>query len=612
MPLLDNFRSFMSMIDTHFNSAITVNQAKPPLPHPDIFDRRKQRDYLKRLQHQEYVAQLHTKKAANPNDRPPFPPEMLNCIQNLEQIAIFSGKVSHVQKAIEQERQTNRHLDALMREPETRPQVEVIRDEVITPPLEWGLLPQELGERIHPWFRDYVAFSKKWSPRAPDIQHKGMALWIQSAVAMRRIAVQYGKLQYTPLYIVLVAPSTVWAKTTTAQIGIEFLHKAGLGWIFGADETTPEKLLSTMSGRRVPKNWEDLTPEQQFLKEKRLSMAGQVAWYYSEFGKMLREWGDDKGRNATFKTILQRMDDGEPSFTYDTHTRNEEIIENPYLALLATMTPDCMKSYSSEASSLWGDGTYGRFAFCCPVVGKKKTRDDLALERFPDEERIFPPSLLTPFRQWHNRLGERACHVVADRNKKTGEIIGHRIELAETFPQTILTLGPGVKHALDEYGDAVSLLAQDCEFRQFESCYARLRDKVLRIATLQASFEGSATVDFPHLAFAQHLAEDFRDSLHNLNAFLYRDPLLKQHAFEDSMLKYITEQKTYVSVRMLVRGEFRKHKAEEIERILNSLVDSGEIIKHPPMKGGGKYYTTPDGEKKPLPSPSKQNQAEKA
>lgn len=454
----------------------------------------------------------------------------------------------------------------------------VTRSEDIAPALEWGLLPKEKGIGVSRWFDEYLAFSKKWSPRACDIQHKGCALWLLSTIAARRIAVHYGGLQYTPLYIAQVAPSTVWGKSTTAKIPvIDFLQRAGFGWLLGSDAPSPEKLLSNMAGKYVPENWDQLTEEEQTFETKRLAHSGQVGWHYSELGQLLTDMANDKGRNAAFKHIIRRMDDGEPRIVpSDTHRRGREPIDMPYLALLGDMTPDCMKAYSTSDASSWGDGTYARFAFCSPPHDQIKTRDQLRAERFPDGEKHLPTSLLMPLRAWNTQLKERECEVKYDENRK-----GFYIDRGE-FPLTTYRLGRGVKDALDDYGDALALLAQDQNLQQFQSCYARLRDKTLRIATLIASLEKSQEVELCHLAFAQHIAEEFRESLHHLDRFLHQNNFAsKRDHLEKEIIDYLStciEPKTAREIRNSNRA-CQEKTPDDLRKMLNSLARDGVIHK---------------------------------
>ncbi len=64
------------------------------------------------------------------------------------------------------------------------------------------------------------------------------------------------------------------------------MRHAGLDWLLGADETTPQKPLSDMAGR-VPPNYEQMDAEQQARAEMRLARSRQRGWYYDDFNQLI-------------------------------------------------------------------------------------------------------------------------------------------------------------------------------------------------------------------------------------------------------------------------------------------------------------------------------------
>jgi Protein of unknown function (DUF3987) len=458
--------------------------------------------------------------------------------------------------------------------------VEIIPEEITAPPLDYSILDPELARGACPWLdEEYVPFSRIWSPRAPDIHHIGCGLWVLSTIAMRRLAAQEGRvMQPTPLYIQLVAPSSVWGKTTTARIAVDLLERLGLDWVLSPNMVTPEKFLKNMATMTVPANYGALNDKQKEQVRKKLAHCGQRGWYYSEFGQLLREMSDSKGRNALFKSILLRMDDCEKTSRYDTIGRDLEEIHLPYLTLLGTMTPDCMKAYSGRSSSSWGDGFYARFAFCCVPLHRKKTQDDLEQEHFPLIGGMggdYTYTILLPLLDFHERLKMHTCQVEAIEDER-GRIEGYKaIRLPmNDYPVTVLDLSFDARQALNDYGNALALRAQDDDLEQFRSYYSRLRDKTLRIATLFAALQQCRLIELRHIARAQQIAEQFRQSIHQLGAHISRSGSASQQQ-EDKILNML-ERKGPLTVREI--AQCTSFDVDTIRKKLDALIKDGDIL----------------------------------
>jgi hypothetical protein len=419
----------------------------------------------------------------------------------------------------------------------------------------------------------YIPFSRKWSPRAPEIHHIGCGLWVISTIALRRVAVREGRtLQHTPLYVMLVAPTSVWGKTTTARIAVDLIKTLGLRWVLSPDNTTPEKFLVNLAGKEVPENYNKLSYEQQEIARLQLAHSGQRGWYYSEFGQLLREMSDARGRNAAFKPILLRMDDCEETYQYDTTSRGITEIEYPYLPLLGTMTPECMKPYSGSEASSWGDGFYARFAFCCVPLDKKKTREQLEHEQLPDGNGSFSNDILQPLLALHQRLGLRPCEIQATLREK--DRISYLVKRGG-YPLNILELTQEAREALNNYGNALALRAQDDELTQFRGYYSRLRDKTLRIATLFAALQACPYIEIRHIARAQQIAEQFRLSIHQLGLHLAISSV-GSVSFSDKIINLLTWKDRPLTSKEIQQG-IRGLNAEVTKECLASLLSSGKI-----------------------------------
>jgi hypothetical protein len=373
-------------------------------------------------------------------------------------------------------------------------------------------LDPALGRDACPWLDDYVAFSRHWSPRAFDGFHEAAGLWLLSTVAARRIKLELGGPRYTPLFILLAARTSLFAKTTTVKIAMDILKVAGLSWLLAADTATPAKFISDLTVR-LPGNYDDLDWETRATIKNRLALAGQRGWFYEEFGQHLYAMNRRDGPMADFKGIVRRFDDCYDRYETGTIGRGSDVVHRPYLALLGCLTPADLQPFTKKRGSMWNDGFWARFAFVTPPAGVPRKKD-----RFPPGERVIPPRLTAPIVQWHDRLGLPAV-TLTDRTDDEGKPTGAKTVTIGSYKPIHYELGPGVFDAYYAYGDALGDVLEEnsLETTDFDGNYVRFPAKALRVALLLASMEGKGdVVEMRHWARGQEIAERWRVYLHEV------------------------------------------------------------------------------------------------
>jgi Protein of unknown function (DUF3987) len=200
-----------------------------------------------------------------------------------------------------------------------------------------------------------------------DAFHEACGIWLLSTVAARRVTLQLGHPRYTNLYLALVARSSLYTKSTAAEIAIATLQAAGLDWLLAADDSTPQRFIHDLA---VAPHAEDSAPPDAWARL-RQAFAAQRGWYYKEFGQHLEAMVRDHGAMAQFRSILKRFDDGRERYEVATLSRGSELVERPYLALLACMTPADMRPLARLGAALWHDGYLARFVFVTPGANVK-------------------------------------------------------------------------------------------------------------------------------------------------------------------------------------------------------------------------------------------------
>ena len=268
------------------------------------------------------------------------------------------------------------------------------------PPLpQDAYLDPQLAKDGCPWLEKYLAFSRRWAPRAFEGFHLAVVLWLLSTLIARRLVLDFGGKRYPSLYIMLCARTSMYTKTTVARIAVQILQVAGLDWLLLPDSMTPPKFLGVMS-RQVPDNFAQLSALEQDRVKAQIALSGSRGWFYEEFGQKLGSIMAQNGVMNDFHGHLRRLDDGLDRYQVGTMARGLEVVDNPYLTFLANLTPADLRPYAGKGGALWNDGFFARFGLVAPSANVVRSR-----ERFPEGERKIPGEILDPLVECHKWLG---------------------------------------------------------------------------------------------------------------------------------------------------------------------------------------------------------------
>lgn len=442
-------------------------------------------------------------------------------------------------------------------------------------------LPADLGRDASPWLDSYIAFSRRWSPRAFDGFHEACGLWVLSTVAARRVVLHLGKPFYTLLYIALTARTSLYAKSTTADIAAQTMGAAGLSWLLAADESTPQKFILDLT-TRLPEDFDDLPEPEQERIEHRLATAGQRGWFYEEFGQHLESITREGGYMGEFRGLLRRFDDCKPRYEYATVGRGSNIVERPYLALLVSMTPADMRPIARRNAAMWNDGFFARFAFVTPPT------DDRKRDRFPVEQRIIPPEIITPLVKWHKQLGlpeVTITDVIGEEGKPTGK---KSVEVG-CHEMVTCTLGAGVADAFYAYHDGLLDLVAQSDNQDLDGNYARFAEKAMRVAILLGSLENGNVIELRHWARAQGMAERWRANLHALFEQV-NQPDPSEDAQNEERILSIVKKLGRPTIREITQRAWGLGTAQ-VKNIVGGLVDASALAEQ--KDGRTKRYCFP-------------------
>ncbi|HOR00024.1 MAG TPA: hypothetical protein PLJ35_14500 [Anaerolineae bacterium] len=511
----------------------------------------------------------------------------------------FDGSLQVVAKALKSGEDPDRVLSWMT--PEDRLAITALDPE--EPPDEAALPPEpdmeaapalphaarvtpEMAKGACGWLDRYITFSKRWSPRAYVGFHEACGLWLLSTVAARRVVLHFGGRRYTNLYIALAARTTLWAKSTTAKVAIATLTGAGLDWLLAGD-ATPQKFVAELTPQ-LPPDFDTLSAQEQARAKLRVALAGQRGWFYEEFGKKIRAMLQPAGFMAEFHGLLRQFDDCPDRFEYGTLTRGKDVVIQPYLALLANLTPADLRNAAKRNDVNWGDGFWARFAFVTPPTDDNDNR-----ERFPEGEMVVPADILTPLRRWHDRLGMPSVTFVSefDRRDQPARKVAHM----DPLPVNACTVGPDVLQAVYAYDQGLrDTLKKGASVNEdLDGNYGRYAEKALRVAMLLASLENDGVIEMRHWAWAQLAAERWRADLHSLYNQVNAPASSDEAVLEDRLMERVEalcRTRPEGVTANEVKKFFRKLSATDTIRRLDALVHVGLLTREQNQKGTYRYH----------------------
>jgi len=396
---------------------------------------------------------------------------------------------------------------------------------------------------------DYTSFSRQWAPRAYEGFHEAVALFVLATIAARRIKIELGpRGMYTSLYMALTARTTIFTKTTAADIGIALLDAAGLISLLADDDATPQAFLHSLS-LSVPGNYKDMPADEQGHTRLQLAFAAQRGWFYEEWGQHLEAMMQKNSFMAGFRGILRRFDDHKLRYVYRTISRGRDIIHKPYLTILANVTPADLQPFVKARSPLWRDGYIARVAFVAPDT------TDGSEDEFPEGRLTFPGYFMTSLQSWHKRLGIPSCSITPQTDNK-GNATGTYAVQVSPLPEKTYTLSPAVRKAFYAYDRAMRALTRQRKDENLDGSYGRFPIKALRIAGLLASIhdDGDRYTIWPAQWWrGQQIAEHWRRDLHRLMQQVHITPDLSQNAKAERRVIDVLRQRGPLTIRKINR-----------------------------------------------------------
>ena len=192
----------------------------------------------------------------------------------------------------------------------------------------------------------YLAYSD--NSEAPEKFHLWTAVSVIAGALRRRVWIDQNHFQWTPnMYIIFVAPPGIVSKSTTASIGMNLLRQVE-GVKFGPDAVTWQALVQALSDSKEMFKLDDA--------DEMWHTMSALTCVCSEFGNFL-----DPRDRAMVDALVSLWDGQVGTWSKVTKTQGSDLIENPWVNVLACTTPDWIAGNFPD--SLIGGGFTSRCVF---------------------------------------------------------------------------------------------------------------------------------------------------------------------------------------------------------------------------------------------------------
>ena len=364
-------------------------------------------------------------------------------------------------------------------------------------------LPDRLlaqAEAAGTWLNDYTRFAAQASPMSPPSFHIALGLCLLSTGVARRVRVRKSVQDIFPnLYTLLVANSTLYAKSSSLDIARRVLAAAGLDYLMLPVGSTPQSLIGELT-HRTPDTFNSWETEEQADWQRGRPFAAQRVWVMDEAGALLDAF-EQKYQAGLLNQVLTLYDCPDRFTAASTIARGRQTIRHAYLTICGPTTPAAMRSHLRNVTH-WGNGLYARFAFVTPDT--------------PPRREFFPPALTVPA-----GLGQALSNLALELLPRPREL-----PTGEIQPPSILDarLLPAVHRHWEAYYNSLwDLINSGRVPERFHPNYGRLHIMAIKVATLLATVDWAAAasdsepvITPAHWAKAQQITESWRVSLHRM------------------------------------------------------------------------------------------------
>jgi hypothetical protein len=409
-----------------------------------------------------------------------------------------------------------------------------------------------------PFLDKFMQWAKERTPMTPESFLEAGLIFAISTVIAGRCRLHLYKPIYPNLYIMWVAPSSIFKKTTGME-AISDLVEAAASHLLLPQEMSPESFITILGGG-TPPNYEKLTPRQRQKIDRGRKYAAQRGMMIDEASSMLGAKRKDYMQGQ--EELLMRGFDA-TSQSYSRWTISEGWIEirGLILSILGATTPSAFTRCVSYDA--WDTGQMARYALLYPEKRLPYKQPKLSPEQYrPPADLVRALSTLNAVLPEPRELGALDADEEAPR-----EVID-------------LSMDEDAREAHAAYTKALSYTLQtDLLDERLHPNYSRLPELTVKVAIDLATINwamGGARGRRPNISLAewaraQQIVELWRVSAHRLlRATDIGDDARNETRVLDHLIRY-PEGRT---LREITKSMGISRKA--IQDALSSLIASGD------------------------------------
>jgi len=429
----------------------------------------------------------------------------------------------------------------------------------LPPAAELSKDAQAQASFVGTWLDDVLDWSKHRSPMTPENFLLAGALFSLGLAIARRACVHIHGPVYPHFYILWVARTSVYRKTTGLSAIYDLIAKSMPHMLF-PEELTPEAFILTAAGNR-PANYDNMSAYARKNVDIGVLHAAQRGLVLDEASGLFAQ--GKKDYMAGSEEMWLRGFDAPAMYSRETKNDGRMIINSLAFSLLGATTPAAF--IRSVPGDGWDTGLTARFLLCFP-----ESRLPYSSGRLAPKEYAPPDDLVKRLRNLHKALP------LPEQTKAI-----ESSELPPNLPTLYAIIDQDVFAPLAAYSQALTydLIWDGNLDSRLHGNYSRLPVYTQKIMLALAAIDwadqghkGEIRITLGHYARAQQITELFRASLHRLVAGLSQTREAEQ---EDQILAHLERFPEGETERDLLRRTGLPRKS--IQEAIASLIEAGLI-----------------------------------